>query len=106
MAAQAGTPLMDWTVSNLVAVFKIFKQQLRRHFKVEGVMEANLVPLTLFQVGEIASIAQYVDNKKGTRWSAYLRHVMPDPREHIRPITFLKYHATQDYIVFGPISQW
>ena len=38
---------------------------------------------------------------KGTRWSAY---VMPDPRVHIGPNTFLKYHAIQDYIVFGPIS--
>ena len=42
----------------------------------------------------------------GTRWSAYHHHVMPDPREHIRPNTFLKYHAIQYCIVFGPISQW
>ena len=27
---------------------------------------------------------------------------MPDPREHIRPNTFLKYHAMQYYIVFDP----
>ena len=30
---------------------------------------------------------------------------MPDTREHIGPITFLKYHAIQYYIVFNPISQ-
>ena len=35
---------------------------------------------------------------KGTRWRAYLRHVMLDPREHIGPNTFLKYHAIQYYI--------
>ena len=31
---------------------------------------------------------------------------MPDPREHIGPNTFLKYHAVQYYIVLGAISQW
>ena len=31
---------------------------------------------------------------------------MADPRVHIGPNTFLKYHAIQYYIVFGPISQW
>ena len=33
-------------------------------------------------------------NKKGTRWSAYLHHhAMPDPVEHIEPNTFLRYRA-------------
>ena len=43
--------------------------------------------------------------KNNTRSSTYLRHVIPDPREHIGPNIFLKHHATQYYIVFGPISQ-
>ena len=32
-------------------------------------------------------------NEKGTWESAYLRHAIPDRREHIEPIIFLKYHA-------------
>ena len=40
-------------------------------------------------------------NYKGTQLSTYLRHAMPDPVEHIGPNTFLKYHATQYYIVLA-----
>ena len=48
----------------------------------------------------------YRVNEQGTRWSAYLRHAMPDPREHIGRNTFLKYHVVRSYIVFAPTSQW
>ena len=45
-------------------------------------------------------------NWKGTQSSVYPRHSMPDSQEHIEPNTFLKYHAIQYDIVFGPLSQW
>ena len=39
-------------------------------------------------------------NEKGIRWSAYLWHAMPDPQEHIRPNTFLKYHAVYRFLLY------
>ena len=56
------------------------------------------------QTHKLAKHCHLRNNEKGTRWSAYLRHVMPDPREHIGSNTFLKY-AIQYNIIFGPISQ-
>ena len=43
--------------------------------------------------------------EKDTRWSAYLRHAMPDPREHIGPNTFLKYRFSP-YLSNGEESLW